>query len=489
MKRIIMSLLMMAIMSGIACHAQKKLFEEALKHGRTSNGTYIIDNSKNEAVSMEKVKRYAEGRYTIINSSEKYFTRFGQTNLIVDKVEFIDKTPQQNLKDYFNQKFAPSFDFTKVYEVGSCIVYTGGSDNPFRAGGKPVLVDGIKWNGKITNGYLDGKGVGIIDKGNGMIYKIEGSFDIGFPASEILVYYTDKNNFKYKGHKIEDGVIRHTHYDQIGFKDIGRLCYYYGNRAEIKNAVDTYAQGHYNEHKTRIDRIYNDLKTINVSNSESVLDPFIEKYISFCSDSKYDPSNILPKAKVIKEMFDIIKALTFDYTKVQYYTIGKYLGYGWKNSKENDVRNQISDAIGLVRKGKERSSDFTMFLSQAENKLNDKASKYEIFIQNKKNEYNQEMDAFNAERRDFSGGIAEIIEPSGELIQPMFTRTCAPKKSGTIRFKNGEYIIYTIIYDGNSKKFECYYIQSAPTLILNRLKSNSFKSQSEMMNAIYEAIK
>ena len=47
--------------------------------------------------------------------------------------------------------------------------------------------DNAMWSGNVSNGLIDGKGVGFIIMPKGKYIKFEGTFSQGFPTSEVIV--------------------------------------------------------------------------------------------------------------------------------------------------------------------------------------------------------------------------------------------------------------------------------------------------------------
>ena len=198
-------LFLFLLLNSVGGFAQEKLFNEAIKRGPTSNGTYCVENTKKKDVTLDEMKEYAKSKgYIIGRASDESRIRFGASKYIVDKMEFID--PKNYTNYVFHALSGSNFDFNrlkekgdfyipeseKVYEKKNSIisVWSGNRTNYSRC--KNAL-----WTGNVYNGLLDGNGVGFVAVPGGKYIKFEGTFLKGFPKSDINVNYvikTDLNN-------------------------------------------------------------------------------------------------------------------------------------------------------------------------------------------------------------------------------------------------------------------------------------------------------
>ena len=163
----------------VVCHAQKKLFDLAFAAGRNPTSFYVIQNTKNKKLKLEKLVEYAQKNgYIVGNYTEKETGRSGNSKKTISTFEFL---PLSEFESYiFSNIFSNSaLDLSMCQNQGTAYYFTGWDNNsPFG------LLQDIKWSGKVDNGKIEGNGVGYFNEGNGKMFFIEGSFEHGFPTGE-----------------------------------------------------------------------------------------------------------------------------------------------------------------------------------------------------------------------------------------------------------------------------------------------------------------
>ena len=170
----------------VSLHAQKKLFQNALAEGRQPNKFYLLHNDKSKMVRLKDLMEYAaENGYIVGKSSGKEISRFGDVDTSISTLEFLPIIEYESYI-YCNIKPDNNVDFSQISSQGSAYCFFGWDNS----GGPFSRLDGINWSGRVSNGLLEGSGVGYIRQNTDKIIFVEGTFEEGFPteATRTTVY-------------------------------------------------------------------------------------------------------------------------------------------------------------------------------------------------------------------------------------------------------------------------------------------------------------
>ena len=186
-------ILLVISMLCMTCYAQKKIFEKALAAGRNPNSFYVIHNKGEKKLKLEDLKEYARiNGYLVGASTDKLISRFGDKDLTVETFEFLPKEEYPSFV-YSNIKQNDAGFLTKVQAEGRGYFFMGwNSANLFQA------FNDVKWSGLVSNGYIDGNGVGYVLSGNSKIVFVEGTFQHGFPVGQTTTTIYETENFSSK---------------------------------------------------------------------------------------------------------------------------------------------------------------------------------------------------------------------------------------------------------------------------------------------------
>jgi len=204
-------LLMVALLTMLAVlqtMAQKqKDFDAAMQNGKGANRLYAVSSDLQKLNLTKLSEKAAKWGYKVLNADENhvYFLPLGEVDAWNAAQDAMDKFRQypsriQNIREtrpnaYFNEKFLQGpaliqksdyanpklsgYDFTAT---GSAWVFDGEKDGL-------VLMNNLRWTGKVTNGMLDGKGDGFLvttaKNGDNTYYSFSGTFRNGFPHGDI----------------------------------------------------------------------------------------------------------------------------------------------------------------------------------------------------------------------------------------------------------------------------------------------------------------
>ena len=506
MRRIVLLLpLLLTCFVGLA---QEKLFNEAINRGLTSNGCYCVENAKMKNVTLDEMMSYAKSKgYIIGKTTQKSHVRFGDSKLLVEKMEFIDS---KNYPTYvFHALADKGFDFNRLKAKGA--FYEPQEDKVY----EKTQVAGVSalsgkrtrfirheqalWTGSVSSGLIEGTGIGFVAMPNGMYTRFEGTFAKGFPASEIKVKFvtkTDMNNAA-----VKDDELKTSRYPAISRRAFAQIV---GTTdAKLKQALNLRLEGLYKEDIAKLETIYNKAKTITVSNySNATQDDFVVEFITLYQKAKYDPNGALPKAMELNDVFYVIDALKMKFLDHYYgYSLWSLLTmfYDWLDDAEKSHRELLSTGLEKARNGKTNSKyGFKNFFSQAADQLSRKKTQFENKISSDIAEYNRMVASEKEDRRKTQEKLSKEIDwerskdPSGKLTSGLFDAYWYYEKNGNIYFKAGsnnvEYNVH--YYDRKGERFVGFYIVYCSDKIRRNLGDKSysyFKTKKEMIDAILKA--
>jgi len=179
----------MLLMLCIGSTAQEKLFEEAIRKGRSANKFYLAKNEKGKGQSIEKVRNYAKNHnYLLGKYTTKEIERFGDKQTALDEFSFI---PYNDYPAYVYAYTNSGLKYADLKQRGSCWLFVGE---------KFLKFDNVLWSGEIKNGMLHGKGSGFwVDDNNRFFNYVKGEFQNGLPVGQQSVM-----NYKLKASQPDD---------------------------------------------------------------------------------------------------------------------------------------------------------------------------------------------------------------------------------------------------------------------------------------------
>lgn len=182
-------------------HAQKKLFQEAIKAGRQPTKFYVMKNDKNKMVRLDDLKEFAqENGYILGESTNKQVDRFGDIDTSVATIEFL---PIEEYESYIVANIFPTESslLSTTPSQGMAYFFYGINDNS-----KPFIRhDAVTWYGSVSNEGVQGKSIGYIKQGNKIILS-QGEYVDGFPMGTIktITYDTHGNYDLYQPGNISE---------------------------------------------------------------------------------------------------------------------------------------------------------------------------------------------------------------------------------------------------------------------------------------------
>lgn len=508
MKKYLFGILLLLV--AVGGYAQEKLFDEAIRRGKLPYGGYMVENTAKKAVTVEQMRDYIRKKgYNIAGYTTQYLHRFGSVREIVEKMEFIST---QDYPQYvywacsggnadYNQMKTGTLFFPlteKKYNHEEYIVKNFDVDFIFSR------KDNVRWTGSLSNGLLHGEGRGFfISPGNEYTY-FEGTFKYGFPVNDTETYVVTKDPTKTIGRLTESD--RKTGKKMWHLNPSMLAHNAKTTDQKLKQAINQYVSQTYSSDASKLETLYNKAKSVNTSNYKSfTADKHVDVFISLYGETNYDPRNLLPKARAIKDVYKVIDALNMPIRERYYgcnsaWSIFRYL-YGYVDWLEDEVkgdRGMLSKALSIARQVKANDKyGFKVFCTNAialierkSRELESKISK-DYVAYKRHNEQNAEENRRLTEQlsKEFDGERTKA--PSGEYITPsIFGPTYGRYRNpGEIHFKWGsEYVRYQNYYNENHSLHHCE-ILDASSKISNRLKKRYFDSVPELFQAVVDAVR
>ena len=191
MKKIVFILFLFGIFTGYA-QPIEKLIRKAFDRGADANGIYVLENVNNISLKESDAVAYLRDkkRYVVLSSSSKKYIKFGYEEEIFDEVRFLNGAEGYKTYKHCNSKGAfyhPNNDSQAKGDMFGNVVST----TPLA-----TRIDDVAWSGKIVNGLLDGKGIGVIVFSNGWC-AIQCEFKCGIPKTKPEIIYSLPSNLNY----------------------------------------------------------------------------------------------------------------------------------------------------------------------------------------------------------------------------------------------------------------------------------------------------
>ena len=486
----------------VGCYAQKEnLYNEAYRRGRQINGAYLINNTDKKKVTVEEMALYLSNKgYIVCNYNTQYIKKFLSVKEIVYQMEFMTKQDYLDYVFYFmsdgsvncndlrNGTFFQPHD-EKQYEKHGFIEVLSSVKTVF------WRKDNVKWTGSLSNGLLHGSGKAFWVAGTNEYHYIEGTFEYGFPTEiKTSTYIPQGEMAVLKQERIKKFKIRAVTKETIA-KNANT------SDSKMKQAVNLLMGGSYDSDVALLETAYKNAKRLSSSNySNFKPDPIVAKFVHNYGLTNNDPKKCLPKAKAIKDAYYVCAALQYP-IQDHYYGVNNIItaltmSVDWLSNEVKGDRDLFTKGLNIAKNGKNNDRfGFRTFYSQAVPILENKIRKFENKVASDRRSYNQrkqtESENFERIQRKLSKEIDwnRSKSPSGKLSEPSFFSSWGKyEKEGEIYFKSGsEYVKYNTYYFDNKR--DHYKITYASSGIERNLRKKEFKTESEMVEAIVNAVR
>lgn len=487
-------------LSGMAQGTPKKdktmeaLISDAISHGMNEDGTYTINNQKDKVIELSSAKAYLHAKgYNVSSSSTKTYVRFGTPIKIVDKIVFFD-TNDYHLLAFNRLKGNKNIQYSRLDKRGTFICYEKESIKYYRGydigkkiGNDIYLCKDVLWSGSLVNGLLDGHGVGFLPYGNGWCY-FEGDFKCGFPISGLNMKTIQKDDWK----------VKETHPNEtaryaIAREKIANWSATWNNPpAEVHTAILEYAKYYYDEDAKQIERDFNNLLPLNKDIHHEYSESSSNYFLNLYNPLNYDPKGVLAKAKEMRELEIVRRAMAIDINKKYIYE-HLLLGLQFEMTAALNDTALMGHAIRIASKKKLiiEQSPFRDYYRQVIDDLYLKNDKMYDNINSQIHEYNGKL----FEKRQYEAEMCEkckivgskTIMPSGyveENTSWFFGHPAQSENDGKIVLANGEEIKWKYLYPGSDRTKTTIEASWSYWFF-----DKEFESEKELMDAIIKECK
>ncbi len=486
----------------------EKLFTDVVGSQSTADGIFTISNTKKKVITPEEVKNFLKQKgFLIINETTQKISRFGDYYVVFKDISFINP---KNYDAYIFSQLTNSADgslnslqargcffvpvhkdlYEPISSVGIIKVRTGSMEELQR-------LDNVRWSGNVVDGFLDGQGTGFIVDEKGEYSVIKGSFNRGLPTSSITIHKAIKDLNKDKLYakptvKTYNAITPEILTQNAGTKDV-----------LLQKALQNINKSNYQQEADRIEQIYQKMRGITIDNySELEFDDFLHDFWKRQHNTENDSRGIIPKAREMIEVWNVIYGLDLTIRKTYYGFNGWSLlswNYEWFKKFEEYDRRILNECLEIAKQ-KEKSSQygFKTFFREAYKRLEKKYTDFNNKIDADYKEYSKIHSSIAKKHAEHQEKMSHEIDwdnskdPSGDLVpRGFFSSGYEYKEKGVIRTKalGGEYCNYNIIFD-RGKNFEHYEVTYATDKIRNYLNGkNTFKSRGELIEHIVNAIR
>lgn len=230
--------------------AQERFFERTIKKGRETGGLYKVEIKDGSVVKRSILTKYAN-EYILRNIETQVVNRFGDKYEGVKSFEFL---PIGEIFQYvYDNRLTPELsnyqsNFREAITKGkkASLYFFDVQNNTFN------LYKDFYWNGEVTNGFVNGNGVGIYyNEYNNIAFGVKGNFSKGilngngtfvsyrfngidlFDSGKIITQVITLGEFK-------EGMAILTIDDKKGFVDEGMLIKI---NPQFRNVLQSFTQG------------------------------------------------------------------------------------------------------------------------------------------------------------------------------------------------------------------------------------------------------
>lgn len=504
-----------------------KLVKDAIARGKNSEGCYCVTNPKNKLVTVEQVVPYLtkEGYYTT-ESNNKSVSIFGQKQIVLDQVCFTDFAGYEKFAfDKFKGKKYQNISFSQLKPGGTFFYFVQVRDGLIRYHEEFRRIENVKWSGEIVDGYINGKGVGIVkidndwgvfegDFFNGITTdnpvnikmsnggeKQFGNFGWGDDHSKwstVLECWEESNDFqfnqaakKYAANiydTYKDGIqdnynklltINTTKYKNYMIRK-GRAVYF-----RFYNEYNSAYNNHYydSRYNDPYSYVYEDDKSLLVVISTDRLRQFVREFQG--KGKSVDHLNLISKAEEILELIKVADEYRVTHA-------GSYVGERWLTGTlyfdevavNNTIKNFLECLEIVEKKHNSKDASFKDFYAKVYPWYKSHESYYRNeFKQIAYDNYLKAQGKYLAEMCDkckIDGDKTTVptgYKPEDKGI--FFSTPAQSEKEGRIQMHNGKVVYWKYIYDGKYTKIETY----------GDLGNKTYSSKEEMMDGVIRACK
>lgn len=176
---------MLTLILTLPSWGQEKLFDEAIKRGRGWSNSYVLVNAKNKHITVDQLVTAArKGDNVVFSYTTQTISRFGDLTEAISTADFI---PKEEYASYIYENLVSEFSkvpFADLSQEGGVYLYNPQKDKPNEV--FQLIENGCKWSGAVSDGKIEGSGVGFCEVLNGYIL-IRGSFKAGIPQGEFVI--------------------------------------------------------------------------------------------------------------------------------------------------------------------------------------------------------------------------------------------------------------------------------------------------------------
>jgi len=291
------------LLAAEAIAGKKQLFQDAISHGNRQTGFYCIDNRDGDRVSMADMRQYV--------AQQNYLAAEGESDDRgrVKRLYFIAPADYQC---YVHYKLSPEGkDLRQLKSKGLACLYEPyvdwlGSVSSYAVRSHREAL----WTGNLKDGFIHGKGSGLIKDSQEKYIYFEGEFDRGCPVAETTFkYYKNKwvrhSDVTFPTHGIKaykaDIPTPDLYLKEVKWKetdDVTRSC--------LLRRLETI----YTQSVPMLEAERKRSLTVNAKNYQTFRQlKDVELFHQTYSALNYDPQQLLPKAEELIEFYDIVKDL------------------------------------------------------------------------------------------------------------------------------------------------------------------------------------
>ena len=320
----------------------EKLLDQAVKKGMGANGAYRIENKANAIYSGRDVREYVKrkGYYAGVVTKREY-NRFGELVTIFDYIDFY--TEETKDKYAFSQLCGEKkirFEDLKKNCLMFCPVaeerYVWGFKDPYISWGPVQEFNHIYWSGNVVDGLIDGHGIGFCDRGQGW-GMFEADFRAGIPVNNFSMDTLSRGMGK--------GAVKYY------APSHAMVCSYPPQaKGNFQKALREYAKQTYASDVKKLDEEYERVKGLNNSDYKKFesKEGFVDNFIRLYGTEGVDPGNNLSKARGIKDVYTVLKALGVE-PKKWYRTASIVWGWSWMGSWAERDSTLVNKAASIVQ--------------------------------------------------------------------------------------------------------------------------------------------
>ena len=512
MKKYICALLLLIPMVVSAQKLADAFINEALKNGMNEHYFYHVYNKKYKHISAAEVSDRTEERgFFVMGYQTQLVYRYGAALAIFGNIDFIDEEHYpyyafwvmmgHNGYPELSKETGSFFSYEKksfkVDSISTLLGWIGVVEDI------PILkkVNNVRWSGNIKDGFIDGSGFGFIEYGLGNYMAFTGTFVRGIPDSEISMRIFSKN--------VREKLSAIIKKEDIGNSKIqpmtNYICSYNIDTSDpqAKESLRQWLILHYDNNAKTVESVYQSVKSINSSNFEQFKsEGDVKLFIINYEEIGYDPQNMLPKVKEVKDVYGILPALRYKIpNRFWHYDWGDIKSYKmvWFKKDVEKGLNTLSNGIKYAEERKNKSRyGFNTFYADSHAFLTQNLKDFEKKVDEARDEftkvYNKLLEKEKSEIATVKGGLdgSKCKSPSGKLREDLVSiNIYCFTKDGELWTKSGHCCHYNIYYSRDNHEGEWHFMYARITLCdngielkLRELRDRHFQSEDELIEAV-----